>query len=295
MQVLMRDGALSESLDAVAEEVPIALEYNGVSHVVMFATPLDIEDFARGFTLSEGIVENAAQIYGVEVESAARGIKVALEIASEPFMKLKERRRALTGRTGCGLCGVESLDAAYRLLAALPDQGEAHFSMPATLITTAMSALRSRQSLMEATGAVHAAGWVDASGALLLVREDVGRHNALDKLIGAIGQAGIDATRGAALITSRASFEMVQKAVTLGMPILAAVSAPTALAVRLARETRLGLLGFVRAPHYACYSEPQRFTASADCNADARADTNADTKAGAIAHDQAAASLAAPA
>jgi FdhD protein len=242
----------------VAEEVPIALEYNGVSHVVMFATPADLEDFARGFTLSEGIVPGADRIYGVEVEPDARGIRVTLEIASEPFALLKERRRALTGRTGCGLCGTESLEHAVRPLVPL----ESNFCIDAMHLTEAMQQLRKRQTLMQATGAVHAAGWVDGSGELLLVREDVGRHNALDKLIGAISLAGLDFTQGAALITSRASFEMVQKAVTLGMPLLAAVSAPTALAVRMARSARLGLLGFVRDSHYACYSEPGRF-----CNA----------------------------
>lgn len=239
----------------VAEEVPVALEYNGVSHVVMFATPADLADFARGFSLSEGIVQSADQIYGIDEEHDLRGIRVALEIAAAPFALLKHRRRALTGRTGCGLCGTESLEHALRALAPL----NSSFSIDACHLTQAMQQLKQRQTLMQATGAVHAAGWVDQSGALLLVREDVGRHNALDKLIGAMSHAGIDFRQGAALITSRASFEMVQKAVTLGMPALAAVSAPTALAVRMARQTGLGLLGFVRDNHYACYSQAERF------------------------------------
>ena len=255
LAVLMRDGHLTSEEDMVAEEVPIALEYNGVSHVVMFATPADLEDFARGFTLSEGIVEHADQIFGIDQEDGARGIRVTLEIASEPFAKLKERRRALTGRTGCGLCGTESLEHAVRPLTKLASS----FSIDAAHLTRAMQHLKQRQTLMQATGAVHAAGWVDVTGELLLVREDVGRHNALDKLIGAMSAASLDFSTGAALITSRASFEMVQKAVTLGVPVLAAVSAPTALAVRMARSTELGLLGFVRDNHYACYSQAGRF------------------------------------
>jgi FdhD protein len=262
LSVLMRDGRAADEEDMVAEEVPIALEYNGISHVVMFATPADLLDFARGFTLSEGIVEDPDQIYGIDEEPDARGIRVALEIASAPFALLKERRRALTGRTGCGLCGSESLEHAVRPLAPLAGS----FNIDASLLTHAMQQLKQRQALMQATGAVHAAGWVDDSGALLLVREDVGRHNALDKLIGAMSAARLDFSKGAALITSRASFEMVQKAVTLGMPVLAAVSAPTALAVRMARSTKLGLLGFVRDGHSACYSEPGRFNnALNDC------------------------------
>ncbi len=255
LAVLIKDGATSSVLDAVAEEVPIALEYNGVSHAVMFATPADVEDFARGFTLSEGIVASVGQIYGIDVEVESRGIRVALEIASEPFARLKERRRALTGRTGCGLCGTESLDHAVRELAPL----ESSFAIDAGALTRAIETMRQRQALMQLTGAVHAAGWVDTHGDLVLLREDVGRHNAFDKLIGALCQAGLGLDQGAAVITSRASFEMVQKAVTLRMPILAAVSAPTALAVRMALDYRLGLLAFVRGERYSCYSAPERF------------------------------------
>lgn len=259
LSVLMRDGQLACEQDMVAEEVPIALEYNGVSHVVMFATPADLLDFARGFTLSECIVADADQIYGIDEETDTRGIRVTLEIASAAFTSLKQRRRALTGRTGCGLCGTESLEHAVRPLKPI----DSSFKIDASHLTSAMQQLKQRQTLMQATGAVHAAGWVDGSGQLLLVREDVGRHNALDKLIGAMSAAKLDFSRGAALITSRASFEMVQKAVTLGMPVLAAVSAPTALAVRMARTAKLGLLGFVRDQHYACYSQAERFTGAA--------------------------------
>jgi FdhD protein len=255
LDVLLRDGDRGLIADAIAEEVPIALEYNGISHAVMFATPMDLEDFARGFTLSESIVLSPSEIYGIDVETAsAQGIRVAIEIANERFALLKDRRRALTGRTGCGLCGTESLEHAVRELRGLPDG----LTVRTHDITAALVELQARQTLMQATGAVHAAGWMDQDGNLTVVREDVGRHNALDKLLGALLTAGTDLGQGAALITSRASFEMVQKAVTMGIPVLAAVSAPTALAVRMARGANLTLLGFVRAEHYSCYSAPMR-------------------------------------
>jgi FdhD protein len=255
LDVLLRDGDRTANAEAIAEEVPIALEYNGIAHAVMFATPLDLEDFARGFTLSESIALSPSEIYGIEVEEPeASGVKVAIEIASERFLLLKDRRRALTGRTGCGLCGTESLEHAVRDLQPLTTE----LSLNTRDVTAALVELRARQTLMLATGAVHAAGWMDARGHLTTVREDVGRHNALDKLLGALLAAGTDLSSGAALITSRASFEMVQKAVTLGVPVLAAVSAPTALAVRMARQANLTLLGFVRAEHYSCYSAPHR-------------------------------------
>ena len=264
LAVLIKDGKASDVHDAVAEEVPIALEYNGVAHAVMFGTPADVEDFARGFTLSEGIVSHAGQIYGIDVETTPQGVRVALEIASEPFVLLKERRRALTGRTGCGLCGTESLEHAVRKL----DPLESSFRIDAKLLTDAVEAIRKRQPLMQLTGAVHAAGWVDRHGELVLVREDVGRHNALDKLIGALSKDADDFSQGAAVITSRASFEMVQKAVTLKIPVLAAVSAPTALAVRMARQAHLGLLAFVRAERYSCYSGVERFAMSSKARFD---------------------------
>ena len=258
LSVLLKDGKATNACDAVAEEVPIALEYNGVSHAVMFATPANVEDFARGFTLSEGIVTDPRQIYGIEVESTDEGIHVALEIAGEPLLLLKERRRALTGRTGCGLCGIESLEHAVRQLRPL----ESKFQIDGDAVTRSVEAMRQRQTLMQLTGAVHAAGWVDEGGELVLVREDVGRHNALDKLIGALSREGREFGQGAAIISSRASFEMVQKAVTVRIPVLAAVSAPTALAVRMARQTGLGLLAFVRGEHYSCYSGAERLVSS---------------------------------
>jgi FdhD protein len=255
LDVLLRDGDSTAHADAIAEEVPIALEYNGIAHAVMFATPLDLEDFARGFTLSESIAKSPKEIYSIDVEeSSSSGVRVAIEIASERFLLLKDRRRALTGRTGCGLCGTESLEHAVRQLQPLTTE----MSLNTRDVTSALLELHGRQTLMHATGAVHAAGWMDARGQLTMVREDVGRHNALDKLLGALVAAGSDLTLGAALITSRASFEMVQKAATLGVPVLAAVSAPTALAVRMARQANLTLLGFVRAEHYSCYSAPHR-------------------------------------
>ncbi|RZT42978.1 formate dehydrogenase accessory sulfurtransferase FdhD [Cupriavidus agavae] len=250
-----RHGAAGTEVDHLAEEVPVALEYNGISHAVMLATPADLEDFAIGFSLSEGIVEAAADLYGIDVEAGAQGITVRVEIATGAFVALKGRRRALAGRTGCGLCGTESLDEVMRMPA--PVSSEATFD-PA-VFEHAFSALHKRQALLRDTGATHAAGWMRADGELALVREDVGRHNALDKLAGALARGGQeDIARGAVIVTSRASYEMVQKTAAIGAGVLAAVSGPTAMAVRLAESAGITLAGFVRGGSLVVYSHPQR-------------------------------------
>jgi FdhD protein len=250
----VQDGVCDTAQDSVAEEVPIALEYNGISHVVMLATPADLEDFAIGFSLSEGIVDSVAEIYDIETESSQAGITLQIRVATERFAALKERRRNLAGRTGCGLCGVDSLAQVVRSQASV--QGSAQFA-PDVLLE-AMARMRRDQHLMSLTGAVHGAAWLDATGNLAWLREDVGRHNALDKLIGAAARAGNDFSRGAALITSRASFEMVQKSVALGITLLAAVSAPTGLAIRAADAAQLTLVGFARESSLVCYTHPAR-------------------------------------
>jgi len=241
-------------VDSVPEEVPVALSYNGISHAVMLASPADLEEFALGFSLSEGILAHAAELYDLELEPGERGVVVQMRIAEDRLAALKHRRRALAGRTGCGLCGVESLEQVARVLAPLP----AEPVIAAASLQKALARLQQNQPLHASTGGVHAAAWADPAGNLLAVREDVGRHNALDKLIGALARERRDPRAGFALITSRASFEMVQKAAGVGIPMLAAVSAPTGYAIRLARECGLTLAGFVRERRYTLYAHPER-------------------------------------
>jgi FdhD protein len=250
----VRGGKPFDVTDWVAEEVPVALEYNGIAHAVMLATPLDLEDFALGFSLSESIVEDRHQLYGVDEESAPEGITLKLEVASSAFAKLKERRRTLAGRTGCGLCGTENLSQVNRTLPALA----AGRPIARQAIARAMTESRALQTLQQATGAVHAAAWCDPSGAVQLLREDVGRHNALDKLVGALARAGIDGSTGFIAVTSRASFEMVQKTALARVPLLAAVSAPTGLAIATAEAAGLGLVGFAREDDLVVYAHPER-------------------------------------
>jgi formate dehydrogenase accessory protein FdhD len=247
-------GPNGKRMDTVPEEVPVALSYNGISHAVMLASPTDLEDFALGFSLSEGVLADASELYDLELEVGALGVVVQMHIAEERFASLKNRRRALAGRTGCGLCGVESLEQVARVLTPLP----AGPAIAAASLHRALVQLQQKQPLHASTGGVHAAAWADADGRLLEVREDVGRHNALDKLIGALMKASHDPASGFALVTSRASFEMVQKAAGVGIPILAAVSAPTGYAIRLAQEVGLTLAGFVRQGRYTLYSIPER-------------------------------------
>ena len=239
-------------LDAVAEEVPVAFEYNGISHTVMLATPADLEDFALGFSLSEGIVAKRSEVFDIEVEQAEAGITLHLEIAGGAFAKLKERRRSLAGRTGCGLCGAESLTQVSRDLP--PVSAGKHMLLAA--LYEGMCRLPAQQTLQQTTGAVHAACRVAGDGSISHVREDIGRHNALDKTLGALALG--DDSDGALLITSRASFEMVQKSAALGYGILAAVSAPTAAAVRLADKLNVTLVGFLRGNSCAIYTHAQR-------------------------------------
>ncbi|WP_034298981.1 formate dehydrogenase accessory sulfurtransferase FdhD [Herbaspirillum sp. RV1423] len=249
-----RDGQCEIFSDVVAEEVPIALEYNGISHAVMMATPADLEDFALGFSLTEGILADAGELYDCEIVPGAEGIQVQMTVATERFAALKEKRRNLTGRTGCGLCGAETLEQAVRHPAAV--SVDAVFSADA--IHAALDAMQVQQQLQQETGATHAAAWMGRDGKIRLVREDVGRHNALDKLIGALARDKEDFSSGAVIITSRASYEMVQKAATVGIGFIAAISAPTALAIRLAKETGVTLVGFVRRQSHVVYAGPQR-------------------------------------
>jgi FdhD protein len=250
--VRWRGGERCEVDDWLTEEVPVALEFNGVSHAVMLATPADLEDFALGFGLSEGILDSAADLYGCEVVHSPQGITVQMDVSSRTFMALKARRRTLAGRTGCGVCGTESLDQVLRPAPIVRAGAPVH----ASAVARAMREMCDRQVLCEATGAVHAAAWCAADGAVLVVREDVGRHNALDKLIGATARSG--SRTGFVAVTSRASVEMVQKAATAGASLLAAISAPTLLAVRTAQAAQMSLIGLARHDNLVVYAHPER-------------------------------------
>jgi len=249
---------LTASASSLADEMPVALVFNGISHAVMMATPLQLEDFALGFALSEGLIDQASQLYGVEVIEQAQGIELHIDIASQCEARLKERKRSMAGRTGCGLCGTDSLD---QVKLSLPQAPEVHVDIQA--MQRAHAGLSALQPLKLQTGATHAAAWSDVHGVIHIVREDVGRHNALDKLIGAMSKAGVDATHGFVCITSRASFEMVQKTIQSGAGALTAVSAPTRLAADIAQSHNLLLAGQVRGETFTAYSFPERFTPTA--------------------------------
>ena len=250
----VRDGEQTIATDLIAVEVPVALEYNGISHVVMLASPADLENFALGFSLSEGIIQQASELYACEVEATAAGWLVHLEIAAERFMLLKERRRNLAGRTGCGLCGTESLEQVTRCKTVVSHRH--HFTEAAIL--NGMHAMQNLQPMQKQSGATHAAAWMTAQGQIECVREDVGRHNALDKLIGVMADQKQDFTAGVLLITSRASYEMVQKAAIMNVGVIAAISAPTSFAVELAEQTGVTLMGFMRDQSYVVYTHADR-------------------------------------
>ena len=270
-----RGGKLTQAKDNVAEETPIALIYNGVSHAVMLATPQDLEDFALGFSLSEGILQSKSELYDVEIIVQAHGIELRLDVATEAFVKLKERRRNLVGRTGCGLCGAESLEQALRL-PALEFTAEKNDALKANIhepsgasqamtqvmisaisIQKAFNAMQTKQILQQSTGATHACAYVGANGEIQVLREDVGRHNAMDKLIGALAKQDSN-INGFVLTSSRASVEMVQKVALAGYKILAAISAPTGLAVRVAESYGVTLLGFLRDQQFVIYTHADR-------------------------------------
>lgn len=250
----LRAGVRFEGQDCLATEVPVALEFNGVSHAVMMATPADMEDFAFGFALTEGIVDSAAQIHNFECVRSDLGYTLQLTVAASCFARLKEKRRHLAGRTGCGLCGTESLSQAVRQPAALQTTQR----IDAKAVSRAVSSLRAHQSLLAVTGATHAAVWCSAQGQIELIREDVGRHNALDKLIGALLREHRSTNSGFICVTSRASYEMVQKTACVGIGLLAAVSGATALAVEVAHKAGLTLLGFARGDDLSIYSHHER-------------------------------------
>lgn len=254
------DGASNASEEAVAVEAPVALLFNGVSHVVMMATPLNLAELGLGFALSEGLLDDVAQCYGIDVVPTSLGWEVRLEVATRSFARLQERRRQMSGRTGCGVCGLESLKQ-WAQAPARP----ANWSTPDWLtawraddaqsaVQTALLELPGRQALNALTGALHAAAWVSPQGQLRQVFEDVGRHNALDKLLGHLAQSGTVPDEGWVLMTSRASHELVHKCIRAGVPLLATVSAPTSLAIDAAQAGQLGLWAWCRDGRFSAFA-----------------------------------------
>ena len=240
----------------VVEEVPVALVYNTRPHVVVMATPSDLEDLAIGFSLTEGVVRGAWGVERVEVVRAAHGIELQIQIGEEDAARLEHRTRSLVARTGCGLCGIETIKDAMRL----PDRLPQTLGVDHAALWRAAAELPKRQTLNLETNTVHAAAWATASGELQVVREDVGRHNALDKVLGSLARAGTEAREGFIVVTSRASYEMVQKAASCGVELLAAVSRPTGLAIRVAAETGVTLVGLLRGTTANVYTVPNRIT-----------------------------------
>ncbi len=256
-------GQPGEGMRAVPEETAVAFVYDGGSEAVMMASPADLEDFAIGFSLNEGIITDLAQIARMEQFDAPLGIEMRLWLSAGLSARLSARRRHRAGPTGCGLCGVESLEDALPKLAKI----DSAVVMSAPEIMAAMSQMADLQSLNHQTRAVHAAGFYQPGHGVILVREDVGRHNALDKLAGAMARQGLTAKDGAILMTSRLSVELVQKAAAMGAGVLAAVSAPTALALRAAEAAGMCLVGVVRSDGLEVFTGFDHITAGADTDA----------------------------
>lgn len=241
--------------DSVIAEVPIALVYNGISHTVMMATPQDLEDFALGFSLAEGIVESQAEIFGIDVVPQCDGIEVHIELSSRRFVALKEKRRSMAGRTGCGICGVEQL-AQVNQSCNLAKKNDRLQQVQPQIFNACLTQLEQAQVLAKQTGASHAAAFFSPEGELLAMREDVGRHVALDKLIGWYEKQ--NRPLGFVFVTSRASFEMVQKCLAVGIEMLCAISATTEMAVKMAQENQFTLLAFARKDKATIYAGQHR-------------------------------------
>lgn len=248
----------SVQTDYIAEEVPVALVYNGTPHVVMLMSPANLEDFALGFSVTEGIINKPEEILSTHVYNRSNGIEIRVEIPDNYFCTIVDKGRNLTGRTGCGLCGASTLEQAVRY----PPPVTADLKLPINELVNALSDIGQQQPINKLTGAVHAAAWAIPGQGIQYVREDVGRHNALDKLIGLLLRLGKNPAQGYIIMTSRASFEVVQKAASVGIALLAAMSAPTGLAVRIAEESSLTLIGFARQNQQVVYTHPHRLIPS---------------------------------
>ncbi|GAB2904313.1 formate dehydrogenase accessory sulfurtransferase FdhD [Paraburkholderia jirisanensis] len=250
-------GATTQAVtDHVGQEWPVALVFNGISHAVMMCTPRDLEAFAVGFAISEGIVGRNADIQDIEVELRGEGklpyANVMLTVVQQAFVALKDKRRALAGRTGCGVCGIESIDLLDLQPERVPDTGFLQRLAP-DAIARAARELPAHQTLTKLTGGLHAAAWCDAQGAIRYAFEDVGRHNALDKLIGQLVLDRADTKDGFVFMSSRASYELVRKAARVDVPMLATISAPSSLAITIAREAGVRLVSFCRENSYVDY------------------------------------------
>jgi FdhD protein len=251
-----RDGGLSRGARMIPEETAIALTYNGGTYAVMMGTPQNLRDFAVGFSLSEGIVQSSDDICSLDIVDLDDGIELRMWLKPSKADRLSERRRHIAGPTGCGICGIDSIAEAVRP-AAVVAQGR---SFSPQQITAAMQGIPPLQAINIETRAVHAAAfWTPARG-IVALREDVGRHNALDKLAGALAQEKISASEGMVLLTSRVSVEMVQKTAAMGAPLMVAVSAPTALAVRMADASGITLAAIARADGFEIFTHPHRIT-----------------------------------
>ena len=254
-----RDNRLSDGTRAIPEETALALTYNGGTYAVMMGTPQNLEDFAIGFSLSEGIVHSPEEISSLEIVDLDDGVELRMWLADDKAIRLSERRRHIAGPTGCGLCGIESIAEAVRP-ASIVAKGR---SFSPRELMTAMAGVLPLQPINVETRAVHAAAfWTPASG-IVALREDVGRHNALDKLAGALAQAGTPAAEGIVLLTSRVSVEMVQKTAAIGAPVMVAVSAPTALAVKMADAAGITLVAVARTDGFEVFTHPDRIASAA--------------------------------
>lgn len=246
------DIIVTERQDTLAKEVPVALVYNDIAHTVMMCSPRDLEDFAMGFSLTEGIIDKPADIYGIDIEEVCNGMEARIELATRCFVALKDHRRTLTGRTGCGICGAEQIQQVYKNVAKL----DRTLTFNICQFDTCLQQLYEAQELGKQTGSTHAAAFFSVEGKLLAIREDVGRHVALDKLLG--WHAKADKPQGFIVVTSRASYEMVQKTVSCGIEMLVAISAATDLAVQMAEQYNLTLVGFARESRATIYSGKER-------------------------------------
>lgn len=253
-QVQHRQGMTKEAHRIVPEEVPVAFSYGGSTHAVMMATPADLEDFALGFSLAEGIITRLDEVLDIEPVEAGSGIDVQVTLLDTTAEALTTRRRRMAGPVGCGLCGIRSIEQASRDVPIVTGG----LTLTPADIREAVDALSRTQALNRQTHAVHGAGFFIPGEGLLAIREDVGRHNALDKLIGAVLKAGRRGEDGVVVVTSRLSVEMVQKAAMLGAPILLAISAPTALAIRTAQAAGMTLIGIARGDDFEVFTRPDR-------------------------------------
>jgi FdhD protein len=254
-EIAFENSALANSHRIVAEEAAIALSYGGSTEAVMMATPADLEDFAIGFSLSEGIIGSIGEVTEIAVEHASGGIDLQISLRDEVDMTLRARRRAKAGPVGCGLCGVESIEEALKPAA---DVSSVRISLSPSDIAEAMGSLSANQPLNAETRAVHAAGFFIAGKGMIAVREDVGRHNALDKLIGHLARNRIDGSEGVVIMTSRLSVELIQKTAKLGSAMLVGISAPTGLAIDMAERAGMTLVALARGEDFELFTGGDR-------------------------------------